>query len=106
MSYQGYQDRMFELKVKVANAESLLAVAEKLSDKSGMIACRQIIVETRSVLQSTGPLTESVQRLGNALRQQADAGRRTPSVSTVCDLPSMLLHHNTYQLWHTTGYLI
>jgi len=41
MSYQGYQDRMFELKVKVANAESLLAVAEKLSDKSGMIACRQ-----------------------------------------------------------------
>ena len=77
MSYQGYQERMFELKVKVANAESLLAVAEKLSDKSGMIACRQIIVETRCVLQSMGPLIESVQRLGNALRQQADAARRS-----------------------------
>ena len=54
-----YQDRMFEMKLKVANAELLLSLAQKLSDKSGSIACQQIIVEARSVLESMFPVVDS-----------------------------------------------
>jgi len=75
-----------ELKIKVGTAESLLSAAHRLSEKSTMSACRDVLAETGKVIESMKPLLDTVDRIGNALRLQVEAARRTPSVSAVSDL--------------------
>jgi len=68
-----HHEKVTEMMIKVATAESLLTVAHRLCDRSSLPACRDILNETGKVIQSMKPLLETVDRIGNALRQQADA---------------------------------
>ena len=83
-----HHKKIQELSVKVATTDSLLSVTHELCDRNTVTACREIITEASKMVSSMKPTLEAIDRLGNALRQQVDAMRRTPAVSAVYNLHS------------------
>jgi len=83
-----YQEKLLDLRVKIANLDSLLSVAQKLCEKSGSFACREMLTKSRNVVESMRAPVEAVEHIVNAMKQQADSVRRMPSVSTRTDFCS------------------
>ena len=49
-----YQEKINEMKLKIANVESLLNVTHKLCERAGNLACyREMVMETKNDVFST-----------------------------------------------------
>ena len=83
-----YQEKLLDLRVKIANLDSLLSVAQKLCEKSGSFAYREMLSESRNVVESMKAPVDAVEPIADDLKQQVESVRRMPNVSTRTDFCS------------------